>query len=582
MALDAATLALLAQELEVALQDTRIAKINQPTKDEVLLQLHKKEGGLNLFISARSGGARAAITQEVFENPQTPPSFCMLLRKYLSGGRFLAVRSIEGERILFFDFSCTTPMRDAAGFTLAAELMGRYSNLVLINEEGKIIDALKRVDAEASALRQLLPGYTYTLPPAQGKPAFMGLTPKEVVNRAATQALPVADAMMKTTLGVGPVIYREISYRAFATVEPQADEMTDAEKAALEKEVAELQAQYKAGGAPTAVAEEGGKAVEFSFTALRQYPPPMVVTTYQTYSRLLESYYTGKDKAERLRIQGKTLARQVTTLYERAQRRQLARSEELLESENNETPRLYGELLSANLHLLSRGQPSAVLNNYYTGQPVTIPLDPRLTPAANAQKYFKDYKRKTTAVKMLERLLREGEEETRYLASVQYSLSRAQGEAALAEIRAELTAAGYLRPQKNRLKPPKPADFLRYRSSDGFEIIVGRNNLQNERLTMKTAHGADIWLHVKDAPGSHTVIITSGAVPPLKTQEEAAQIALYHSSLNGGAKAPVDYTQVRNVKKPPGTKPGVVTYNPYETVYVTVDEALVERLAQNK
>lgn len=578
MALDAATLALIARELREELVDCRIDKIFQPTRDEVVFQMRSRAGAKKLFLSARSGSARACLTTESFENPAVPPSFCMLMRKHLGGGRLISVREVPAERILFFDFACTNEMGDPVTVTVASELMGRYSNLVLIDAGEKIIDALKRIDADASALRQLLPGLRYTLPPKQGKPWFFSFGEKEMAELVISQNRPVSDALMRAFSGIGPVVCREVSFRAFGGEDPLADALSPQGQEALCRALKEVRGCYEA-PQPTAVFNAEGSPVEFSFFALTQYGEEHL-RTYQTFSALMDAYYNTKDRQERLRQKSKNLAKQTASLYERAVRKQAARKEELASSEDSERLKLYGELLSAHLYALQKGAKSAVVQNYYTGEEIEIPLDVRIGPAANVQKYFKEYKKKQTAKKVLARLLEEGELEIEYLATVQYEVEHAEGENALSEIRQELKSAGYLKHYKQRDKRQKPADFLRYRSSDGFLILVGRNNLQNDRLTLKVARGKDLWFHLKNAPGSHTVVISEGRDIPLATQNEAAMIALYNSSAAKTPKAPVDYTRVRNIRKTGDLKPGMVLYESYETAYVTVDAALVESLAE--
>ena len=584
MALDAAALALCAKELSAALADARIDKIFEPTRDEVVLNLRTRTDNPRLFLSARSGSARACLTKETFENPQTPPSFCMLLRKHFTGGRLLEVRTLPDERILFFDFQCTNEMGDTVVNTMAAELMGRYSNLVLVQTknpanpaaEGKIIDALKRVDFEDSEVRQLLPGLAYTLPPQPQKASFLGVSAAGIVAAVSQKELPVAEALIKTTGGVGPVVCREAAYRAFGGRDVTASRMTEQEKAALLEAVTFVQAAYADGGTPVAVVVDG-RPVEFSFLPLTQYSGAELVE-YGSYSELLESYYAAKDKAERLRQKSRDLAKTVHNLHERAVRKAAARREEQAQSAASEELRVYGELLSANLWAIQRGAKSVTLTNYYDGREMTIPLDVRLSPSANAQKYFKEYKKKQTAARMLTELIAESDAEAEYLATVQYEVETAEGEAALAEIRAELKSQGYLKYYKAKDKKQKPADFLRYVSSDGFPILVGRNKAQNDRLTLKTARGRDVWFHVKNAPGSHAVVLSGGQPVPDTTKTEAAVLAAVHSSQNGGAKVQVDYTEVRNVWKANGAKPGMVLYDPYETAVVTPDPALAERL----
>ena len=576
MALDAATLALCARELKTTLLDSRIDKIFEPTRDEVLLLLRTRTDTYRLLLSARSGSARVCLTGESFENPATPPGFCMLLRKHLAGGRLLDIRMEPGERIVFFDFQCVNEMGDLVKNTLAAELMGRYSNLVLV-QDGRILDALKRVDFEDSAIRQLLPGLPYTMPPRPARPDFFSVSSAALVALAMQKDLPVADALMKSCGGVGPVVCREAAFRALGDSHRPANELTAAEQSALAAALDAIRDDHAAGGVPTAAAAPDGRPVEFSFPALTQYGPD-ACRTYPDFSALLEDYYAVKDRAERLRQKSRDLLKTVRNLHERAVRKQAARTEELAQSEASDELRIKGELVQANLWQIERGMSSVTVDNYYTGQKETIPLDVRLSPSGNAQKYFKEYKKKQTAAKMLARLLEEGAREIEYLETVVYEVETASGEQALGEIRAELKSQGYLKYYKVRDKKQKPADFFRYRSTDGFLILVGRNNAQNDKLTLHTARGRDLWFHVKNAPGSHTVVISEGQPIPDSTREEAAQLAVLHSSQAGGAKVPVDYTFVRNIRKTGDLKPGMVLYDTYETAYITPDPALREKL----
>lgn len=573
MSLDAATLSLVAQELKAVLVDARIDKIFEPTRDEVVVSLRTRQGGYRLLLCARSGSARACLTNAVYENPSAPPSFCMLLRKHFSGGKLLDIRCVPDERILFFDYQCTTEMGDTVRNTMAAELMGRYSNIVLIREDGKIIDALKRVDFEDSEIRQLLPGLAYTLPPKPDKPSFLTTSPAGLVAAVANSDTTIAKALMAAAGGVGPVVCREAAYRAVGGAHVPANEMTAPQQAQLAAAIADIQADYAAAGKPYTAFAPDGAPCEFSFTPLTQYSAPCTGKTYESFSLLLEGYYATKDRAERMRAKSRNLSKTVHNLLERAVRKQAARMEEKQQSENAEQLRVFGELLNAHLYAFQRGDRQVTVQNYYDGQEVTIPLDVRLTPSGNAQKYFKDYKKKLTAAKMLETLLADGEREIEYLTTVQYEVDAADGENALNDIRAELKGQGYLKYFKLRDKKAKPADFLRYRSTDGFLILVGRNNLQNDKLTLKTARGKDMWFHTQKAPGSHTVVMSEGQDIPEATQAQAAMLAVQHSSQAAGEKVPVDYTLVKNVRKTNDCKPGMVLYDHYKTLFITVDTA---------
>lgn len=579
MALDAALLAMTARELKEILLDAKIDKIFEPTRDEVVMTLRTRTDTYKLLLSARSGSARACLTVDSFENPQTPPSFCMLLRKHLTGGRLVDLRVEPADRLAFFEFQCTNEMGDLVRNIMAVELMGRYSNLVLV-QEGRIIDALKRVDFEDSEIRQLLPGLAYTLPQKPNKMDFFAVSSMGLVAAACQKDLPVADALMRSCCGVGPVICREATFRALGDSSIQADCLNEQQKRALMEAIDSIREDYNAGGKPCVATDETGKPVEFSFTPLTQYGQERL-RDYASFSEMLEGYYAAKDRAERLRQKSKDLAKTVKNLHERAIRKQAARKEELAQSGKAEQLRLYGELLQANLWAVEKGMPSVKVLNYYDGTEIEIQLDVRLNASGNAQKYFKDYKKKQTAAKMLSKLLDQGEHEIEYLATVLYEVDTATGEQALGEIRAELKSQGYLKYYKVRDKKQKPADFYRYRSSDGFLILVGRNNLQNDKLTLHTARGKDMWFHVKNAPGSHTVVMSEGKDIPLSTQNEAAMLAVVHSSLNGGAKVPVDYTEVRNIRKTGDLKPGMVLYEHYETGYVTPEHGIEERLRES-
>ena len=501
----------------------------------------------------------------------------MLMRKHLTGGRLTAVRMEPGDRIVYFDFLCTNEMGDLVTNTLCAELMGRYSNLVLV-QSGRIIDALKRVDFEDSEIRQLLPGLAYTVPPKPARPDFLAASGAAIVAAACQKDLPVAAALSRTAAGVGPVVCREAAWRAFGPEEKIACELDEAGKRRLLDAVEELKAEHAAGGAPCSVAGPDGKLIEYTFFCPQQYGAGYEVRRWPSFCEMLEGYYAEKDRAERLRTKSRELHKAVHNMYERAVRKQAARKEELAASEKSEQLRLYGELLSANLYRAEKGMKSITVPNWYDGTEATIPLDVRYTPSQNAQNYFKSYKKKQTAARMLAGLLEEGEKEIAYLETVLYEVESAPGEAALNEIRAELKSQGYLKYYKPRDKKQRPADFYRYTSSDGFEILVGRNNLQNDRLTLHTARGKDLWFHTKNAPGSHTVVLSGGRDIPDRTREEAAQLAVLHSSQAKGVKVAVDYTEVKNIRKTAGLKPGMVLYDQYETAYITPDPALAERL----
>ena len=585
MPLDGVFLTRLRRELAGAVVGGRVDKIHQPARETIVIAMRARAGNRKLLLSASASNPRVHFTELAQDNPKSPPMFCMLMRKHLTGGRLLDVQMEPGDRIVYFTFQCTNEMGDLVQNILCAELMGRYSNLVLV-QNGKIIDALKRVDFEDSDVRQLLPGLPYTIPPKPARPDFLQVSAASIVAAACERDLPVADALNKTVAGVGPVVCREAAWRAFDGEHLLANELDDAQKRKLMATIDELKELHHNGGCPCSVTAPDGKPVEFTFFRPQQYGDTYIIKEWPSFNALLEGYYAEKDRAERLRTKSKELHKAVHNMYERAVRKQAARQEELAASGKSEKLRLYGELLSANLYLAQKGMKSITVPNWYDeGKEVTIPLDLRFSPSQNAQNFFKNYKKKQTAARMLVDLLAEGEKEIAYLETVLYEVETAAGEAALNEIRAELKSQGYLKYYKQRDKRQKPADFLRFTSSDGFEILVGRNNAQNDKLTLHTARGKDLWFHVQKAPGSHVVVMSRGEDIPDTTRQEAAELAVIYSSTykaGTGAKVAVDTTEVKNIWKANGAKPGMVLYEVYTTVYITPRDGLEEQLKQKK
>ncbi len=581
MALDASTLLVAADELKQTITGARVEKLYMPTRDEVVFSLKtQKDGMKRLLVSARSGSARVHLTREEFENPAVPPTFCMLLRKHLNSGRVAGVRTVDGERILFLDFDAVNEMGDRVRRTLSVELMGRYSNIVLVSGEGRVIDALKRIDADTSDLRQLLPGLTFTMPPAQDKLKFLSAPLEEMVSRACAQSRPLSAALLGCIAGIGPVLCREIAFRATGA-DPDADALNETQRVSLRAEMERIRRAADGENRCINAVYDGERPIEFSFVELSQYAG-CAQRRFDTLGALLDVYYAEKDRAERMKARSFDLSRQVNSLYDRALRKQQARLQERDNTGRAELKRLYGELVQANLHDIKKGQKSAALLNYYTGETVTVPLDVARSPIQNAQKYFKEYRKLTTAARMLETLLAEGEREIDYLGSVKFEITLARTEEDFLLIRRELKEAGYLRgfQYKEQKRPRKMSEFLRYRTSDGFEVLVGRNTAANDKLTLRTASKRDIWFHVKNAAGSHTVLVLDGRTPSETALTEAAEIAALHSSVATGEKVPVDYTEIKNVRKAQGQRVGQVIFDHYQTAFVTPDPKKLEGLRQ--
>ncbi len=580
MALDAATLALCVKQLNEILADSKVDKIHEPTRDEILISMRTFTKTYKLLLCARSGSARVCLTDAVLENPAVPPSFCMLLRKHFGGGRLLAVRMEDGDRIVYFDFRCVNEMGDLVYNTICVELMGRYSNLVLI-QNGKILDALKRVSFEDSEVRQLLPGLSYTVPEKPARPDFEKTSANEIIALATEKDMPIIDALCRSVAGVSALVFKEAVYRAFGTNNPEANTISVEEKSKLAIAIQEIKDEHANGGTPVSIIHPDGHFVDFTFFVPKQFGEDYTIKIWPSFCELLDGYYKDKDHAERMRAKGRELQRAVRNMHERALRKQKTRKEELRTSEKSDKLRLYGELLSANLYLAEKGMESIAVQNWYDeGKTVTIPLDLRYTPSENAQLYFKQYKKKQTAIRMLKELLIAGEIEIEYLKTVLYEVNSATNEQELEEIRLELKSQGYLKYYKPKTKRQKPADYRRFISSDGFEILVGRNNVQNERLSLHTARGRDLWFHTQNIAGSHVVVFSGGQAVPDQTKFEAAQLAVVFSSISNGVKVPVDYTEVKNLRKNSGLAPGMLLYDNYETAIITPEKDIVEKLAK--
>ncbi len=584
MALDGAYLSLLAKEIEREALDARIDKISQPSRDSLVIALRWRGGGGKLLLSAGSGSPRIHFIDTPPENPKAAPMFCMLMRKHLGSGRLVGVEQMGLDRILHLKFECQNELGDKVILTLAIEIMGRHSNIILVGSDGKIMDAIKRVDPETSSVRPILPGVSYTLPPPQHKTSPLCSTPEQLSEAVcAGRDIELSKGILEQVEGISPVVGRELALYALrnnnATVRLLNKEHRTRLTTAFEQFLQAL-GQPR----PTIVFDEGGRPVEFSFIPLSQYGASYPTKTYEgerPCSQLLCDFYREKDRSQRMRQKSGDLLRLVVNTTERVARRLQSQTEELKTSQERDTLRKYGELLNANLYAIQKGDSKAVVQDFYDPEcaMVEIPLDMRLTPSQNAQRYYNEYRKADTAEKKLRELIESGEKELIYLDSVFDALTRAEGEADLTALREELAEQGYVRHQhaKKNVKPQKLSP-LKYISSDGFTILCGRNNLQNDRLTLKDSRNYDLWLHTQNIPGSHTVVIADGKEIPLRTIEQAAIIAAYNSKARESTKVAVDYTLIRNVKKPQGAKPGMVVYEPYQTAIVTPDALLIESL----
>lgn len=581
MALDGIFLHLVKNEL-AELIGGRVDRIHQPSREEVLISFRTRSGAYRLLFNTSAGAARVHATKAEIDNPIVPPMFCMFLRKHLSSGKLVNIRQDGFERILYFDFDSTNEMGDMCRLTLAAEIMGRRSNLILINSDGKIVDSIKRVGQDMSAVRLVLPGLEYTLPPREERLSLLDAEPREIVDRIQSfDTLKLTRAIMAAIEGISPVFAREAEFFAGRGREIAVADMTQDECDRLAfyfkrtaEQIANGENRY------TILRTPEGVFKDFCFTEIHQYGALMVTSEAETACETLDRFYSERSASDRVRQRAQDLFRLLVSASDRVARRTANQRLELEECADRDRLKKCGDLIMSNLYQLNKGDTELEAEDYYEpGSPkIKIELDRRLTPSQNAQKYYKEYRKADTAEKKLRVLIEEGEEEQRYLDSVFDALTRARGDADIVELRAELAEQGYIKRGKQKGKPPKVQPPLRFISSDGYEIRVGRNNRQNDKLTCKDSDKNDIWLHTKDIPGSHTVISCRGTEPPERTIYEAAVLAAYHSKARSSAQVPVDYTLIRYVKKPAGSKPGMVIFVNNRTLYVRPDDSLVEKL----
>ncbi len=583
MAFDGMFLYLLSHELEQKIIGARVDRIHQPTREEVIIALRWKGGSGKLLLSANAGGARIHFTEAAPENPKQPPMFCMLLRKHLGSARLMRLEQEGMDRTLRLVFESVNELGDLVELTLVLEIMGRHSNIILVDQNGKIIDAVKRIDAEMSSVRQILPGMTYQLPPPQpDKLDLRTVSASQIVERvAASGGREVSKALLSAVQGMSPLTCREAENYAVRTANVRADELDEQQKKRLEEWLSMLKLRLQEySGVPTILLEPSKKPRDFSFLPIHQFRGALISREEKSYSALLDSFYAERDQMDRMKQRSHDLLRLLANTSDRIARKIAAQQEELKECASREKLKISGDLISANLYQITKGDRVLRAQNFYDeALPIVeIPLDPALTPVQNAQRYYSEYRKQDTAEKKLQELIAQSQEELQYLDSVFDSLARAAKESELTAIREELSQTGYIKKYKDKNKKPEKLLPVEYRSSDGFTILVGRNNVQNDRLTLKDAHHYDMWFHTQKIPGSHTVVMAGGKQIPNRTLEEAAVIAAYHSRARESALVPVDYTIVKNVKKPSGAKPGKVIYDKFETAIVTPDKEKVAAL----
>ena len=576
MAIDAICLQAVAGELRPQLLGLRVDKVHQPARDQVVLLFR----GKRLLLNAGAGAPRLQLTEILRDNPAEPPMFCMLLRKHLSGARVAGLTQPPLERLVKIEFDASDELGRAGRRTLVLEAMGRRSNLILLDGEGRVIDSLRRVDADMSAARQVLPGLFYQPPASTGRLPFLEETEEGFSARfAAAAAEKTLDAfLLDQYFGLSPLMARELAFQAAGDVDARVFQMGG--PGPLWRALEDFQNRVREERFTPVCLLRDGKPLDFACVPVGQYGGAAECVAYPSFSTLLDAFYEAREKQERARQRGADLLRAASTARDRLRRKLALQEKEYAATQDRDKLRIQGDLITANLYRMERGQSRLECENYYeAGAPTSIPLDPLLTPQQNAAKYYKRYAKAKTAEKYLREQMDLARRDLEYLESVLAEIAQAETEADYLDIRAELREAGFLKKQgrgkKEKSRPAAPWEFC---TSSGLRVLAGRNNRQNDKLTLKDADRRDLWLHTQKIHGSHVILRCAGRTPSEEDIAEAAMVAAWFSQARESGNVPVDYTEVRNVKKPAGGRPGMVIYTTCRTVNVTPEEAAVERL----
>ena len=570
-------------ELKGALLGGKIDKIYQPEKDEITLSVRTREGVFRVLLSASTAHPRVHFTEQPRENPKTAPLFCMILRKHLTGGKIKNISQVEFDRIIQFDIECYTEMGDLTEKSLIIEIMGKHSNIVFIQKDKKIIDSIKHIDFTTSAIRQVLPGLIYELPPAQDKFNPLDLTEEQLYEKlkSAPKDSVLDKLLLSSVMGLSPLLAREIVFSATGSTDTALEKVDISGFSAYALNFIRHVLSNDSGGCVAFDSSED-KPLAFSKAHLSQYNGVCRLKNFDSLSRTVEAFFLTRDTHARLSQKAASTIKLINNNLERCNKKIALHTENIKKSEDREKYKIFGDLLISNLYRIESGTASVTLENYYSAlsEPVEIALKPELSPAKNAQRYYKLYNKAKAAEEHSAKQLKEAEDEKSYLESVLDAVGRASAYTDISDIRDELFEQGYISAPKTKGKQKalksKPLEFL---SSDGYTILVGRNNKQNDELTIKNAYSTDLWLHTKNIPGSHVIVRTNGQGEiPDQTLVEAAEIAAYHSKAKNASGVAVDYTLIKNIRKPNGAKPGFVIYDTNYTVFVTPDRQKIESL----
>lgn len=567
MSFDGLVAGAVARQLNSLLAGGKIEKIYQPEADEVTFQIHAGKERCKLYISTNSSHARIHLTQASDHNPASPSAFCMLLRKHLQGGRIASVLQKDSERVIEIRVDTINEMGFSVNKCLTAEIMGKHSNLILINlSENRIIDSIKRISIDVNRFRQILPGQTYVYPPAQDKTSFFSLDEARLADIIENRPASLPKALVGNIQGISPAIAEEMVYLGTLSTHKDAESLTAADLFPI---LANHARAIEEGRLQPSVYIDSEKGpVDFHIFPLSDLEDCCERKLFGTVSEAADYFYSHKASSNRIRQKSSDLSRAVSAQLDKCYLKKQRLSEDLLAAENSDVYRLYGELLTANLHAVTPGAREVTVHNYYDDSQLKIPLDERFSPSKNAQRYFKKYGKAKTAIKEKKIQLEETASDIEYLESVLSFVLNASGYEEIEALREELCELGYLRRRKTTGKPVKhKPDPWKFTTSGGFRVLAGRNNKENDYLTFKVASKQDIWFHTKDIPGSHVILFTDGREPGEQDLFEAASIAAWHSKGRDSENVPVDYTRARFVKKPSGAKPGMVIFTDNRTVY---------------
>lgn len=582
MAFDGITVSAIKAEIEDKILGGRIDKVYQPEKDEIILGIRSMGQAYKLLLTSNASNPKFHFTQTNPSNPMTPPLFCMVMRKHLQSGKIIKIEQPDFDRILNIYVESLNELGDYSVKKLVLEIMGRHSNIILTDENNTILDCIKHIGHDTSSVREVLPGREYTLPPSQGKINTLELDNNdfnEVLEN--NPSFEIQSVIYKNYTGISPIAASEICYRANVNGSTPVEALNDIQKEIVFNKFAELVEDIKANRFyPESITNEKGKTIDFSPIEMTQFNG-LEIKKYTSISELIESFYANRDFAYRIGQKTQDLRKLITQNIERCIRKKDIQMQTLRSIKNRDELRLKGELLTANIYSIKKGMTTVELPNYYSENQelVAIELDSNKTPSENAQKYYKAYNKAKRTFEALKDQIKSNDEELAYLESVLTSVNNCTDEQDVKEIRRELREEGYVKKVKNQKdKSKKHSVPLHFISQDGFDIYVGKNNIQNDELTLKFARPRDIWMHTKNIPGSHVIIVANGQTIPDTTLNEGAMLSAFYSKAKNSSKVPVDYTEKKNVKKPNGSKPGFVIYETNKTAYITTSEEEIKKI----